>query len=219
VCLLQEEEEQEEDDVAEPSLKYLVARRPGRHSARPPDERLEQALTLWVEPASLLQQELTMKSTFLAVIALLVSITAHAAEKPSQAFIKKAVQGNFAEIQIGQLAQQNGQSDGVKQYGQMLVADHSLANQKATEAAKSIGVTPPEGPSAARKAHHDKLSKMTGARFDSEFATYMITDHQKEIAEYKKAAKRSDAAAEYARGQIDILQKHLDTAKSLKSNR
>jgi putative membrane protein len=160
-----------------------------------------------------------MKSTFFAVIALMISTAAYAAEKPTQAFIKKAVQGNLAEIQMGQLAQQNGQSDGIKQYGQMLVTDHSAANQKAMEAAKSIGVTPPEGPNATQKAHYEKLSKMTGARFDGEFATHMIADHQKEIAEYKKAAKQSDAAAEYAKGQIDVLQKHLDTAKSLKSSK
>ena len=44
----------------------------------------------------------------------------------------------------------------------------------------------------------------------------MIADHQKDIAEYKKASKSKDAAGEYASGQIDTLQKHLDTAKSLK---
>ena len=36
------------------------------------------------------------------------------------------------------------------------------------------------------------------------------------LAEYKKASKIKDAAGEYAAGQIDTLQKHLDTAKSLK---
>ncbi|MGO4513437.1 MULTISPECIES: DUF4142 domain-containing protein [Bradyrhizobium] len=49
------------------------------------------------------------------------------------------------------------------------------------------------------------------------FATHMIADHQKDIAEYKKASKSKDAAGEYASGQIDTLQKHLETAKSLKA--
>jgi F0F1-type ATP synthase epsilon subunit len=43
-----------------------------------------------------------------------------------------------------------------------------------------------------------------------------LHDHEKDIAEYKKEAKRSDAAAEYAKGQIGVLQKHLEIAKSLK---
>lgn len=61
------------------------------------------------------------------------------------------------------------------------------------------------------------MSKMSGASFDKMFATHMVADHQKDIAEHKKASKNKDAAGEYASGQIDSLQKHLDAAKSLKS--
>jgi putative membrane protein len=60
------------------------------------------------------------------------------------------------------------------------------------------------------------MSKMSGTDFDKMFAKYMISDHQKDIADYKKETKMKDAAGEYASGQIDTLQKHLDTAKSLK---
>jgi len=60
---------------------------------------------------------------------------------------------------------------------------------------------------------------MTGAKFDQEFARHMVADHQKDIAEYKKAAKQSDAAGEYAKAQILVLQEHLDTAKSLTRRR
>jgi putative membrane protein len=160
-----------------------------------------------------------MKRTSLVFAALLLSSTAMAAEKPSQAFLKKAIEGNYAEVQMGQLAQKNGQSDGVKNFGQMLSNDHSAANQKAIDAAKSMGVTPPDGPNAKQKADYEKMSKMTGAQFDKQFATHMVADHQKDIAEYKKESKQSDAAADYAKGQIDTLQKHLDTAKSLSSNK
>jgi putative membrane protein len=65
-----------------------------------------------------------MKTT-LAVLALFLSTSAYAAERPSQSFVKKAIQGNFAEIEMGKLAQQNGQSENVKSFGQMLQADHS----------------------------------------------------------------------------------------------
>jgi len=60
---------------------------------------------------------------------------------------------------------------------------------------------------------------MSGVKFDQQFATYMVADHQKDIAEYKKAAKQPDAAGDYAKAQIDVLQKHLDTAKSLSSRK
>lgn len=160
-----------------------------------------------------------MKPTSLAMVALLLPTISFAAENPSNAFLKKAIEGNYAEIQMGQLAQQKGQGDDVKKFGQMLSDDHSAANQKATAAAQSIGVTPPGGPNAKQKADYEKMSKLTGDQFDRQFATHMVADHQKDIADYKKEAKRSDAAADYAKGQIDVLQKHLDTAKALKPSK
>jgi putative membrane protein len=158
--------------------------------------------------------------SFVGTATLVLAIStanATAKDKPSQTFIKKAIEGNFAEVSMGDLAQKNGQSEGVKTYGRMLSADHAAANQKAMDAAKGLEVSPPAGPNPKQKADYEKMSKMTGAAFDKMFATHMVADHQKDIAEYKKGSKNKDAAGEYASGQIETLQKHLDAAKSLKS--
>jgi putative membrane protein len=87
------------------------------------------------------------------------------------------------------------------------------------DAAKSMGVTPPDGPNGKQKADYDKMSRMSGPQFDRGFATHMVADHEKDIADYKKEAKQADAAGEYAKGQIDVLQKHLQIAKSLRSSK
>src|SRR5689334_17435391 len=42
-----------------------------------------------------------------------------------QDFLKKAAQGNMAEIELGNLAQQRGASSYVKDYGKKLVEDHT----------------------------------------------------------------------------------------------
>jgi hypothetical protein len=55
-------------------------------------------------------------------------------------------EGNFAEVQMGELAQKNGQSPAVKSFGEMLQSDHSAANEKALDAAKELGVKAPEAP-------------------------------------------------------------------------
>ena len=151
-------------------------------------------------------------ATFLA----LSMAGAAAKDKGSETFLKKAIEGNFAEVSMGDLAQKNGQSEDVKSYGKVLSTDHGAANQKAMDAAKGLAMNPPSGPNAKQKADYDNMSKMSGAAFDKMFATHMVADHQKDIAEYKKAAKNKDAGGEYAAGQIDTLQKHLEAAKSLK---
>jgi putative membrane protein len=155
-----------------------------------------------------------------ALTMMVISIaSASAKDKPGLTFLKKAIEGNFAEVSMGDLAQKNGQSDGVKSYGKMLSADHAAANQKALDAAKGLGMNPPTEPNAKQKADYERMSKMSGGGFDKMFAAHMVADHQKDIAEYKKASKIKDPAGEYAAGQIDTLQKHLEDAKSLKTGK
>src|SRR3954453_13726489 len=107
-----------------------------------------------------------MKFTSVAIIAVFMASPALAAGKASQAFLKKAIEGNLAEIEMGKLAQQNGQSDNVKKLGQMLTDDHTAANQRAMDAARSLRVAPPDSPNAKQRSDYDMMSKMSGARFD-----------------------------------------------------
>jgi putative membrane protein len=138
-----------------------------------------------------------------------------AQDKASQKFLTEAIEGNLAEVQMGELAQKNGNSDGVRSFGQMLQKDHSEANQKATAAASSLGMTPPTAPNSKQKADYDRMAKLTGAKFDQEFVKHMIADHKKDIREYDKQAKKTDAAASYAKEALPTLHKHLETAQSL----
>jgi putative membrane protein len=152
--------------------------------------------------------------------ALLGSVTAMAADtkasKADQKFLTDAIQGNLAEVQMGQLAQQNGQSADVKSYGQMLVTDHTASNDQAKKVADQMGVTAPTEPSAKQKAMHDKMAKMTGADFDKAFAKDMVADHKKDIAMFQKEAKKkNDPAADFASNTLPTLQKHLDAAQKL----
>jgi putative membrane protein len=52
------------------------------------------------------------------------------ADRADQKFIDDAIQGNLAEVQMGQLAQQKPQSQEVKSYGEMLVTDHQANNER-----------------------------------------------------------------------------------------
>lgn len=140
---------------------------------------------------------------------------AYGADKTAESFIKQGIEGNSAEVEMGKLARSNGHSDAVKSYGQMLVTDHSAANDKAMEAAESLGVTVPTGPNKKQQVDHDMMAKMNGAAFDKAFAKDMVKDHKKDIAEYKKQSSKSDAAGSYAKDSLPILQKHLQGAESL----
>jgi putative membrane protein len=160
------------------------------------------------------------KLILIATAATLAMTSAWAADKRDQAFIKNAIEGNLAEVQMGKLAQDKGQSDGVKSFGQMLATDHSDANQKATAVANQIGVTPPTEPNAKQKALYDKMSKLSGATFDREFAKAMVQDHKQDIQKFQQEAKKqNDPVGDFASQTLPTLQKHLQAAESLTNNK
>jgi len=125
----------------------------------------------------------------------------------------------LAEVQIGKLAQDKGQSDGVKSFGQMLATDHADANQKATEIANQIGVAPPSQPSKAQKATYDKLSRLSGAAFDRQFAREMVEDHKKDISKFQREAQKKNEVGDFANQALPTLQKHLQAAEDLAGNK
>ena len=148
--------------------------------------------------------------------AILSAPLALAANTRADAFMKKAIAGNLAEIKVGELAQQKGASEGVRHFGTVLEQDHSMANNQAMTAASSMGVTPPAQPTRAEQAAYQRLAALSGRRFDKAFVKAMVKDHRKDIAEYEKEAKASNSpAASYAQASLPTLRKHLQLAESL----
>lgn len=137
--------------------------------------------------------------------------------KADQSFLKEAIQGDLAEAQMGQLAQQKGQSEDVKQFGQMLQQDHGQHLKQAQQLAQQDGMTPPREPSREAKREHDKLSKLSGARFDKAFAKDAVADHKKDIAKYQKEAERNGPLAQFAQQTLPVLQKHLQAAQAIEN--
>src|SRR5512146_559383 len=145
-----------------------------------------------------------------ALASLLSAPLALAADTKPDAFIQKAIEGNLAEIKVGQLAQQKGATEGVRHFGTVLEQDHSKANQQAMTAASSMGVTPPSQPSPKEQAEYQHLASLSGSQFDKAFVKAMVKDHRKDLAEYKKESKASNSpASTYAKQIVPDLQKHL----------
>lgn len=137
-----------------------------------------------------------------------------------QAFVKEAIQGDLAEVQLGQLAQEKaGNNQQLSQFGKMLVNDHSAHKQKAEALARNLGVAPPTSPNAKQQQTYEQLSKLSGEQFAKKFATDAVADHQKDISHYSTEAKSSNAqVAHFAQETIPVLKKHLQTAEALEKS-
>src|SRR5437899_6655685 len=114
--------------------------------------------------------------------------TANRMGSPDNTWMTKAAQGGMAEVELGKLAQTQGSSDAVKQFGQRMVDDHTKANEELTRIAADKGITLPSGLDAKNQATKDRLSKLSGKDFDRAYMEDMVKDHRGDVAEFKKEA-------------------------------
>jgi len=151
-----------------------------------------------------------------AVVLLASSAAAKAAGTSAATFLQAAAQIDVAEVNAGNLAQKNSDNADVKNFGQMLVADHGKHLAAVGDLAKSMGISVPDQPPAAEKAEADKLKKLSGAAFDREFVNHMVEGHKMAITAYEAEAKAGNAdTSALAQKTLPALQHHLEMAEAL----
>ena len=133
----------------------------------------------------------------------------------AQKFLTNAMEGDYAEIAVGKLAQEKGIRQTIKDFGAKLVADHSAHLNKAKQLASQLGVKDPGGASVMENAEYLKLKVLSGSTFDRTFAKDMVSDHQSDIAAFQKEVARSGLTAEFAKDSLPTLEQHLQMAQSL----
>jgi len=133
-----------------------------------------------------------------------------------QAFLKKALESDNAEIALSQMAEHKGVSQATKDLGQMLVNDHTAHRTKVLLLAKTHGVADTQAMGAGGRLEEVKLKLLDGPSFDREFARYMVHDHQKDITAFRDESHAADPAiADLAKQTLPTLHKHLDAAETL----
>jgi putative membrane protein len=132
------------------------------------------------------------------------------------AFVTDGIKGDTAEVSIGHLASSKGATQGVRDFANMLVTDHSAHKQKLIDLANSAGVAVPTEPAETGRAQLEKLEKLSGPEFDRALLETLIGNHEKGIAKNEAQAKSGDAqTAELAKETVPVLKKHLAAAESL----
>lgn len=139
-----------------------------------------------------------------------------ASARSDKEFLTKAMQGDNSEMKLGAMAAQRGDSPGVKDFGRMLNSDHAKAKSEVVPIARAHGLAATDAMAPEAKAEAVKLTGLSGAAFDREFANNMVDDHRHDISDFEKQSKIGDpATAKLARKQLPTLRKHLATAERL----
>jgi putative membrane protein len=150
-----------------------------------------------------------------AVMAVGLTVAGSAFAMDDAEFLKTAIMGDNSEIALGQLAADKSESQDVKEFGNMLVTDHSKAKEEASQMAEQMNVEVPAEPTPEAQQEMDKLKGMSGDGFDKEFASFMVMDHKKMISMFEDQAKSDAKTADMAEKTLPVLKKHLETAQQL----
>ena len=144
----------------------------------------------------------------------------HASANADARFVMQASEGGMMEVAKGKLAAQKGAHEGVKQFGQKMVDDHSKVNDELKSIAGGKNITvPDEMPKSPSTATLAKLEKVEGAAFDRAYVEDQIRDHEKTIALFEREAKTGKDAElkAFAEKTLPTLKEHLTMAQDLKT--
>ncbi|MFN4141101.1 DUF4142 domain-containing protein [Aestuariivirga sp.] len=137
----------------------------------------------------------------------------------AQDFVSHAAMSDMFEIRTGQMAQEKGGSDAVKQFGQMLVQDHGNSSKELMDLAKAAGVdaAPPEALDQRHQVIADSLEGAEAQGFDQAFGQAQVQAHQEGIALFEAYAQNGDneQLKAFAQKGLPVLQKHLETAQQI----
>jgi putative membrane protein len=112
-----------------------------------------------------------------------------------KAFVREALQGGMAEIQLGQLALQKSSNPDVKQFAQKMVDDHTKLGDAMKHVAQQMSVKPPDSISGKDKSTMAKLNALNGDEFDKAYIKDMVKDHKQDEKEFKQEANNSSNPA------------------------
>lgn len=132
-------------------------------------------------------------------------------------FVKKAMQGSLAQVQLGQLTLQKSTNDQVKKFAQKMIDDHTKLNDQMKPVAQQLRVDIPTEVSKKDKGLMGKMQGLSGAAYDQAYIKDMVKDHKQDLSEFQmEASNGHDPSVKDAAMQgSKIISEHLQMAQQL----
>jgi len=131
-------------------------------------------------------------------------------------FAMKAAKDGQAEVQLANMAEKKATGEKARSLATTLRTDHDRANAELMEIARRKGLNLDSAPTDEQKQTTDKLSSLTGAAFDREYAEGMVKDHHKAIELFERESRDGQDAdlKAFATKVLPTLREHLQMAEA-----
>ncbi|MGE5419376.1 MAG: DUF4142 domain-containing protein [Chloroflexota bacterium] len=132
-------------------------------------------------------------------------------------FVKEAAIGGLMEVELGRYVEQNAANARVKNFGSMMVRDHSKANDELKSIASQKNIQLPASMDEKHMNSVNDLKKKKGAELDKDYMSDMVDDHEKDVDKFRKQSEdgKDPEIKAFATKTLPVLQTHLDSAKSI----
>ena len=141
--------------------------------------------------------------------------TAMPVDSLDKSFIIKAISDGTLEMNLGDLAQQNGASASVKRFGDMMLKDHTGINATLRNIARQLQVAVPDSMTAKHSLLQMEMRQQKkGTAFDKTYMKMILAQHKENIADFQQAATSNNTVIKnFATSVLPVIEKHLDSAK------
>lgn len=135
-----------------------------------------------------------------------------------QGFVDTMAASDMFEIEAGRLAQEMGQSEAVKDFGAMMVEDHTISSDKLKTAVAAAGnglaVNPAMTP--VQQGLLDQL-RTAGENFDAMYVQQQVDAHETALGVLQAQAQSGtvEQLKTFAADTATVVEGHLDHARGL----
>lgn len=142
-------------------------------------------------------------------------------------FVNRMGVAGLAEVELGKLASDRAMDADVKAFAQMMVRDHSRANDELSKIASQLNIQVPTELDPNHRELAERLSKVKGAEFDREYMAAMVKGHE-DIAGLLRSFTSSDrpigtsgrargeqSLMEWAMKMMPTVERHLERARQI----
>ncbi|MBS1525043.1 MAG: DUF4142 domain-containing protein [Bacteroidetes bacterium] len=135
-------------------------------------------------------------------------------------FVVTAAADGMAEVQLGKVAVAKAKSTRVKNFGQMMVTDHSKAGDELAAIAQKKNITLPTAPDSAAQKKAKELALKSGSDFDKGYVDAMVDGHKKAVKLFEDGIKnlQDTTLKAFAQKTLPTLKMHLDSINAIKKS-
>ncbi len=154
----------------------------------------------------------------LSLVLCIIPLAAFGADAtPDSSFYKNAAEAGIAEVDAGNLASEKASDSKVKDFGAMMVKDHTAANDKLKALAETKGIKLPTSSGVGQMAQQAKLKVLSGDTFDKSYIKGQVKAHEDTVALLKKeiASGQDPDAQAFARSILTTVRSHLKAINAI----